>query len=181
LGCSVGLILACLLLPLSDSRALSQYWWLLLALPFLLALLHPRAVPRLLDLTTRILGRAPVDQRLPVPNSARAAGWSVVSFVALGVHIAVLVVALDGWAFSTLLLCTGGMALAVCAGVLFIPASAGLGIRDVVLKLVLAVVLTSGQALAVVVASRVLLIVVDLALAAAAAVTPRRRPSVSLL
>jgi hypothetical protein len=66
------------------------------------------------------------------------------------------------------------MALAVCAGVLFIPAVAGVGIREIVLKLVLAAVLTSPQAFAVVVMSRVLLTAVDLLLAAAAAVGHRR-------
>lgn len=178
LSCAVGLILACVLLPLSDANALSHYWWLLLALPFLLVLLHPRAVPLLLDRAFALLGRAPVGQRLPVRNSLRASAWSALSFVALGIHVAILAAAMGAAGFSTVVLCTGGMALAVCAGVLFIPAPAGAGIRDVILRLVLATALTSGQALAVVVASRVLLIVADLVLAGAAAAVGRREPAV---
>lgn len=173
LSCAVGLILACVFLPLSDARALSRYWWLLLALPFLLALLHPRAVPGLLDRTFAVLHRAPVGGRLPVRNSLRASGWSALSFLALGSHIAILVIAVDGWKWSTVLLSIGAMSLAVCAGVLFIPAPAGAGVRDFVLNLVLVAALVAGQALAVVVASRVLLIAVDMALAAAAAMTRR--------
>lgn len=175
LVCAVGLTLASVLLPLSDTRALSRYWWLLLALPFLLALLHPRAVPMVLDRSFALLRRAPLGERLDVRESVRASAWSLASFVAQGVHVAILALAVGGGGFSTVLLCTGGMALAVSAGVLFIPAPAGAGIRELVLTLVLRAVLTSGQALAVVVASRVILIAADLALAAAAALA--RRPA----
>jgi hypothetical protein len=66
------------------------------------------------------------------------------------------------------------MALAFSLGVLFIPAPAGAGIRDVVLTLTLTASLTSGQALAVVVASRVILIACDLTLASLAALARRR-------
>lgn len=176
LSCAVGLVLACVLLPFSDSHALKRYWWLLLALPLLIALLHPRAVPKVLDLAFSLLRRPPLDQRLRVRDSLRASAWSLASFVVLGLHVAILGVAIGGGA-STVLLSIGGMALAVCAGVLFIPAPAGAGVRDVVLALVLSATLTTGQALAVVVASRAILIVVDLALAGLAAAARRHARS----
>ena len=171
LSCAVGLILAAALLPISDTHALSHYWWLLLVLPFLIALLHPRALPMVLDRVFALLHRPPLDERLPVRNTVRAAGWSVGSFIFQGLHIAILALTLGGGGFSTVLLCIGGMSLAVSAGVLFIPAPAGAGVRDVILTLVLRATLSGGQALAVVVASRALLIVADLALAAIAATT----------
>ena len=176
LSCAVGLVVACVLLPFSDSHALKRYWWLLLALPLLIALLHPRAVPKVLDFAFSLLRRPPLDQRLRVRDSLRASAWSLASFVALGLHVAILGVAIGGGA-STVLLSIGGMALAVCAGVLFIPAPAGAGVRDVVLTLVLSATLTTGQALAVVVASRAILIVVDLALAGVAAAARRHARS----
>ena len=81
---------------------------------------------------------------------------------------------------SDYLLSIGAMALAVPLGVLFVPAPAGAGIRDVVLVLVLTEVLPSGKALAVVVASRIILIACDLLLAGAVvAVRPRRKTAVS--
>jgi glycosyltransferase 2 family protein len=177
LSCAVGLVIACVLLPFSDADALSRYWWLLLALPFLLALLHPRAVPLLLDRVLALIGRAPVGQRLHVRNSLRASAWSALSFVALGAHIAILGAAMGAGGFSNVVLYTGGMALAVCAGVLFIPAPAGAGIRDVLLRLVLAGSLAAGPALAVVVASRVLLIAADILLAAGAAAARHWAPA----
>ncbi|HEY2167774.1 MAG TPA: lysylphosphatidylglycerol synthase domain-containing protein [Jatrophihabitantaceae bacterium] len=173
LSCAVGLIAASVLLPLSDAHSLARYWWLLLALPFLLALMHPRAVPAVLDRAFALARRPPLGQRLPVADSVRASAWALSSFVMQGVHVAILVIAIGGGGVSTVVLCTGGMALAVSAGVLFIPAPAGAGIRDLVLAVVLRSTLTSAQALAVVVASRAILIAVDLALAGAAALSGR--------
>jgi len=173
LSCAVGLTVACFLLPFSDVRALSRYWWLLVALPFLIASLHPRAVPWMLDRAFGLVGRPPLAQRLHVRDSARASAWSLASFLTLGLHVAILALAINGGGFSTVLLCIGGMALAVTAGVLFVPAPAGAGIRDVVLTLVLSAALDSGQALAVVVASRGILLMADVTLAGAAALTRR--------
>ena len=67
------------------------------------------------------------------------------------------------------------MALAVSAGILFIPAPAGAGLRELVLVLVLKPDLGTGGALAIVVASRVLLVAADLLLAAAAFALPGDR------
>jgi uncharacterized membrane protein YbhN (UPF0104 family) len=64
--------------------------------------------------------------------------------------------------------------------VLFLPAPAGAGMREVVLGYVLVSILTSGQAIAVVIASRAILIVADLLLAGVGAVLGRVRPSVGV-
>ncbi len=175
LSCALGLVLASALLPITDTRALSHYWWLLLALPFLLAMLHPRALPLVLDRLFALLHRPPLDERLPVRDTVKAAGWLVGAFAFLGLHVAILALTLGGGGFSTLVLCTGGMSLAVSAGMLFIPAPAGAGVRDVILTLVLRATLSGGQALAVVVASRALLIGGDVALAIIAATTLKSR------
>lgn len=167
-SCTLGLIVAVILLPTANSKALSYYWWLFLALPFLLALLHPRAVPWALNRVFEMVGRPGLNEPLHVHDGVRAAGWSLASFVALGAHVAMLTMAIDGYRFSTFLLCTGGMALAITAGILFVPAPAGAGIRDAVLIIVLSVVLARGEALAVAIASRALLVLADVCLAALA-------------
>jgi glycosyltransferase 2 family protein len=91
----------------------------------------------------------------------------------------VLVVAIRGGTIGTVALCVGGMALAISAGVLFVPAPAGAGVRDVILTLVLSASLSSAQALAVVVASRVMQVGADVLLAGLSAVVragvPRRQ------
>jgi hypothetical protein len=178
MSCALGLVVACVLLPLYDAHALRKYWWALFALPFLLALLHPRALPALLDRAFALIHRPGLGERLDVRSGLRAGGWSLVSWLGLGTHLAIVCAALGHGGLSVFVLCTGGMALAVSLGVLFIPAPAGAGVRDVVLTLVLRTILSSGQALAVVIASRVVLIVCDLALAAAAGIArARTRPT----
>jgi hypothetical protein len=168
LSCSVGLLTACALLPFADAHALTRYWWVLLALPFLVALLHPRTMTALLDRIFGLLHRPPLGERLAPRATAVAGCWSLVSWLGLGLHVWILYAAAGTASWSGLLLCLGGMALAVSAGVLFIPAPAGAGLRELILVLVLKPELGTGGALAIVVASRVLLIAVDLILAAGA-------------
>ena len=72
----------------------------------------------------------------------------------------------------------GGMGLAWAAGLIFIPAPAGAGVRDAVLVATFAPLIGTTAAFAVALASRVLLLVVDvvLALAGAVAFGLRRKP-----
>jgi glycosyltransferase 2 family protein len=166
-ACTTGLIVAAVLLPASDAGALAHYWWSLLILPFLAILLYPRTIPALLDRLLAFANRPPLGERLASRNELRAGCFMTLAWLGLGAHLAVLCFALGHQSLSTFLLCMGAMALAVPLGILFIPAPAGAGIRDLVLVFVLTTLLTSGQALAIVVASRVLLITCDIILAAA--------------
>ena len=157
ISCFVGIALACALLPFYNTGALSRYWWALLALPVLLALLHPRALPALIDWGFAIFGRPPLGERLDPWSEVRACVWALGGWFAYGAQLAVLAWAVGVSGLSTYLLCTGAAALAIPAGVLFVPAPAGAGIREVVLVLVLSTILSTGQALAVVLASRAIL------------------------
>ena len=164
LNCCVGLLVGCVLLPLYNAHALAHYWWALLALPFLLVLLHPRALTALLDRVFALVHRPPLGERLPVRASLRAGAWAILSWVALGAHLAVLCAALGPGGLSTVVLCTGAMGVSVALGVLAIPVPAGAGIREAVLVLALAPILAAGPALALAVASRVILILCDVTL-----------------
>jgi hypothetical protein len=92
-----------------SAHALAHYWWVLLALPFLLALLHPRALPALLDRAFAVVGRQPLR------STVRAGMWSALSWLLLGTHFYVLCAALGHTGFSAFALSVGGMALAVSA------------------------------------------------------------------
>jgi uncharacterized membrane protein YbhN (UPF0104 family) len=177
LSCCIGLLMACLFLPFHDAHALARYWWALLALPVLVAMLHPRTVPSLLDRLFGLLHRQPLGEHVQTRSEVRAAGWSFLSWVFLGASLGVLAARLDGGSLSTFVLCLGAMALAWPLGVLFIPAPAGAGIRDVILVVILATIMTSGQALAVAIASRVIFVACDIALAGAAAIARSRARS----
>jgi hypothetical protein len=175
ISCTAGLIVAAAVLPIYDAHALEHYWWGLLALPFLLVMLHPRALPGLMDRAFALVHRPPLGERLDARHEARAFGWAFVTWIALGVHLAILTGAASHWSVSIFLLCTGGMALAVPLGILFLPAPAGAGIRDVILLLVVGSAVGSSEALAIVVASRAVLIGCDLLVAGLAAIAVRRR------
>lgn len=174
---STGLILACILLPTYNSAALHRYRLALIALPFLLALLHPRAITGILDRVLGLLRRPPLGVELRPAATVRAAGWSLLSWAGFGAHLSILAIAVGPDRLSTWVLSTGALALAIPVGVLFIPAPAGAGVRDVVLTLVLGSIVSSGVALEIALMSRVVLIACDLLLAAVAAAWPgRHRP-----
>jgi hypothetical protein len=168
INCCVGIALACALLPFYDSHAISRYWWALLVLPVLLILLHPRAMPLLLDRAFLLIGRAPALDRLDPRAELRAVAWAMLSWVALGLQLGVLAAAVAPGRPSLFILSIAATAFAIPLGVLFVPAPAGAGIREVILLLVLSTALRPGPALAVVLASRAVLIVCDLVLAAGA-------------
>jgi hypothetical protein len=165
LSMCVGLVLAATLLPFSSPATLHRFWWALAALPLLLVLVHPRSFPFLVDRVLKLFRRAPLQVRMTGAATMTALGWSTLSWVALGAHLAVLAAAISMPSLTLLALCIGGMGLAVSAGVLFLPAPAGAGMREVVLGVVLLALLTSGQVVAVVIASRVIILLADLLLA----------------
>jgi hypothetical protein len=175
ISCSIGLLVACLLLPLHAPGALAHYWWAWLPLPVLVGLLHPRAIPAVIDRAFALVHRPPLGERLDRRSEWHAMGWSLVSWAALGGQLTALITAFGRGSLSMYVLCTAAMALAIPVGVLFVPAPAGAGVREVVLFAVLATALPNGQALAVVVASRVILVLCDLTLAGAAVLVYQRR------
>jgi uncharacterized membrane protein YbhN (UPF0104 family) len=166
LSLAAGLIVAAGCLPFAGAAGLHRYWWAFACLPLLLGLLHPKSVPGLLNLIFTRLGREPMDSQLSWSTVVRATGWALLSWLFFGLHLLALVngVGVHGWHVAAASI--GGFALAVSAGILFIPAPAGAGVRDAVLIAALGAVLGSGTAVAVGLVSRVVLIVVDLMLAA---------------
>jgi uncharacterized membrane protein YbhN (UPF0104 family) len=167
ISCVVGLFVAGTTLPFYVAGALTRYWWLLVALPFLIVLLHPQSLPWLINLASRLLGRPAPQQRLRVGAELKAVGWSLASWVALGLQVGILAAKGSGKVdISIFLLGAGAMALGSTAGILAIPVPAGAGVREAVLTLMLSRAMPAGTALAVAIGSRVLLILSDVALAA---------------
>jgi len=176
LNLAVALVVAAVFLPLSTPSALHRYWWTFLLLPPLLAALHPRAIPALIDLLFRIVRREPLGQRLTGRSVVIAVLWSLATWMLLGLHLYVIIHALGARGGDSLAAAIGGAAFAVAVGIAFIPAPAGAGVRDAVLVLTLTPSVGSSNALAAALISRVLLVAADLILAAIAAVTPSGLP-----
>jgi len=165
LSLTVGLILAAALLPFSSPNALGRFWWTFLLLPPLIACLHPRALPALLDRLFCLFKREPLNERLTGRSVVTALLWGALSWVLLGLHLYVITHALGAHGAQALAASVGGMAFAVAIGVIFIPAPAGAGIRDVALVAALSGRLGATDALAAALTSRVILVLADLALA----------------
>ena len=113
-------------------------------------------------------------------RSLRASGWALVTWLGLGAHIYLLARPFGATGFAAFLAAVGGMALAVAAGILFIPAPAGAGIRDAVLVATLTPTINATNALAVALVSRAMLIGVDLLLAGLALLLPTIVPTSAL-
>jgi len=179
---AVGLGLAALLLPFAVPEAVHRFWWILFVIPVLFAVLHPRIFGGILDLVLRLVRHEPLAVRPSYRGNLHAAGWMAVSWTVLGVHVWLLVVGLGGAPIRSLPITVGGFALAFCLGVLFIPAPAGAGIRDIALGIVLGTVITSSGAVTVALVSRVMVALADFLLAGAfTGLTRARRAQISTL
>ncbi|UDY22677.1 lysylphosphatidylglycerol synthase domain-containing protein [Nocardioides sp. Kera G14] len=168
-----GIIVGALLLPWTSADGLAHYWWLLLLLPPLAVALHPRTIPALLNRGLRKLGREP----LPGPPSYVAllgsAGWMTLGWLVLGLHVAVLLSAFGAVTPARIAASIGSIALGWAAGIAFIPAPAGAGIRDGIITLTLTPLIGATEAVTVALASRGLLLLADVVLAAISAVSAR--------
>jgi glycosyltransferase 2 family protein len=167
---ATGLATGAALLPWSSEDGLGQYWWTLLFLPPLLVLLHPRTIPALLDWLFQRLGRKPLNVRATTRSMLVATALGFAVWLVMGLHVMTLVSALGPSGVVVACAAVGGMGLAWAAGLIFIPAPAGAGIRDAVLVATFAPLVGSTSAFAVALASRLLLLLVDVVLALAGAV-----------
>lgn len=164
---ATGTIVGAVLLPLSSPDGIQRYWWLLPLLPVLLLLLHPRVVMWLIDRAARLTSMEPLGARVSAPALFGAALWSTAGWVVLGWHLVLLLPAHEPVDARLVTAAVGGIALAWAAGLAFIPAPAGAGVREGVLVMTLGPLVGAPAALAAALASRVLLTFADVALAAA--------------
>lgn len=120
----------------------------------------------------RVLGkvrwgsRRLVGGERPLTSLVPAIGWSAAAWVCYGLHLWVLVVPLGLGGADGLRLAVGGFALAWVCGFLAVVVPAGVGVREAVLVGVLGASIGSGEALAVAVLSRFLIIVAEAGLLA---------------
>jgi hypothetical protein len=160
-----GIVVGALLLPWSSASGLRDYWWLvLLVLPLAIGL-HPRVLPAVLNRLLRAIGREPLVVS-PDPRSLGAAvAWALATWAAMGLHVVLLASAFSSPSITLLAASTGGMALAWAAGIAFIPAPAGAGVREGILTLTLSPLIGTTAAVTVALGSRVGLLLVDVLLA----------------
>jgi glycosyltransferase 2 family protein len=162
----VGLLIAVVTLPFVAGPM--PYRWALLITPVLLVMLHPKVLNKIIDRLLRLARQAPLEAPLTARALTRALAWAVGVWICYGLQIWILATRLGAPSGKTALIALGGFAFAWSVGFVIVFAPAGAGVRDVVLLLMLRPVLSTADAAAVVLVSRVLLTAADLLTAAAA-------------
>ena len=143
-----------------------------------LVALHPRVLNAILATGLRLARREPLEQPLRLRGVALGSGYLLACWAAFGVQAWLLVRAVGGSEAVALPLSVGAFALASTLGLLFLLAPAGAGVREAVLVLGLAPVLSAGEATTVALVSRLLVTVADGLVAGGALLVARRAAGV---
>ena len=162
-----GLLTALVTLPFFARS--TPYLWALLAVPGLLACLHPKVLNSALGRLFRLTRRPPLEQPLTARAITISLAWSFGSWIFYGLQIWLLATRLGAPRGQAALLALGGFAFAWSVGFLAVFAPAGAGVREVVLVALLGPVIGVGAGTAVALVSRALTTIGDLLAAAAAA------------
>jgi len=145
-----------------------RFGWLLLFVPVILVLLEPKVINGLIGFGLRKLKREPLERPLTRRGMLTALGWALLGWGCYGVHL--FFVAPE----TGLLFAVGAFALSWCLGILTFVVPAGAGVREAAMVAVLAPVMDAGQAIAVALCSRMVIILGDLLCAGLAGISARR-------
>jgi uncharacterized membrane protein YbhN (UPF0104 family) len=170
----IGLVMAAITLSVTSAAAAAQYWWALALAPFLLALLYPPVLGRLMNRVLALLRRPPMERRPTARGIAKAAAWTVAGWLLWGTQAWLLIRGVTGQGLGVLLVSVGAYALAWSAGTLVVVFPGGIGPRELALIAALAPVATRGPAVVVAVLSRLLMTGSDLAWGGAGLLIGRR-------
>jgi glycosyltransferase 2 family protein len=161
-----GLLIAIVTLPFAAGAL--PYRWALLITPVLLVMLYPKVLNAIIDRLLRLAKQPPLEAPLTARTLIRSLAWAAGVWVFYGLQIWILATRLGAPPGKTALIALGGFAFAWSVGFVIVFAPAGAGVRDVLLLLMLHPVLSTADAAAVVLVSRVVLTAADLLTAAAA-------------
>lgn len=170
-----GLALGFVSFALAPPGRMDGLTWIAWATPVLVALLVPPVLNRCISLAFRLLRRPPLEKAMSGRGTLVATTWALLAWVAVGLQVWVLGIGMgQDVSARSLALAVGGYALAWVVGFLVIIVPAGAGAREGVLIAILGGTLPSAAVLLLVLMSRALLTVVDLALAGVAMVLTRQ-------
>lgn len=130
---------------------------------------HERGALRWVAVVAARAGRDVGDLRMAARQGWEATGWCALVWAAFGFHVWLLARPLGAGA-ADLPLFVGGFALAFVAGIAAVPLPAGAGVREAVFVVALAPALGRPTAITVALLSRLVVVVVEVALAAASGV-----------
>jgi hypothetical protein len=165
---SLILGLAALPLVLGGHREWLNLFFLL---PVGLVCLHPKVMTWLARVLFRLLRRPAPNVSLRGQTVARSLGLVLAAYACYGGHLWLLVNSVADVDLRLLLLCAGATGLGMTAGLFAFFLPSGLGVREAVLVAALATAVTTAQATALAVSSRIMFTLADLSMAGLAALT----------
>lgn len=178
ISAAMGGLLVLLTLPGATGTPMERWGWVGWLSPLVVLVVLPAVLNRVLVTLLRVTRQAPVVDRIGGRAVVASAFWALGSWAAIGLQVYVLAVAVGAEPGVPLLrLSVGGYALAWVVGFVLVFLPAGVGAREAMLALAMAPVLGTGGILVVVLLSRVLLTVADLASAGLALAVARTLPT----
>ena len=168
-----GAVVGVACLALSATAAVRTYWYVAPVTVLGVVLLCPPVLSRLLRLAFRVTRRPATDVTVSGRAMLASAGWGFLQWFCFGLQAWLLARDLGGGKDGLLLLSVGAFALAWVVGFLVVFVPAGAGAREATLVLLLGPTLGSGNALALALMSRVLMIVGDFVVVGPAVLSAR--------
>jgi uncharacterized membrane protein YbhN (UPF0104 family) len=162
LGLSSALVTVALLYPFWRHHGRIAAWSLV-AVPFLVALMHPRVFTPLAARLLRVLKREPLGAALPFAATLGLLCYFVVSWLVAGAAAWLLAASVTAVGARELPVIVAGYAFAYVVGMAAFIFPSGLGVREAVLAATLATRLPGGVALAWAVLLRLWQTIVELA------------------
>ncbi len=141
--------------------ALADYWWALVVVAGLVALLVPSVLTRVLGFVLKVMRRSAEPPVIAGRALLVSAVWSAANWIALGVQAWLLLRVLSPGTEGLWPLATGAFALAWLVGFLVVFAPAGVGPREAALVVILAAVASRPEALALALLSRFAMTLAD--------------------
>jgi hypothetical protein len=160
---ATGLAIAAIALPFAAPGVARKYLLLLIAVvPIIAVCLAPPVLSRSLNLALRLIRQESLEHPISWRGLAVALCWTMAGWLLFGLQVWVLLadVAHDG--ARSMVLALGAYAFACSVALLLVVFPGGIGAREVLLVAALAPVLTSGPALAIALAARLVTAVCDL-------------------
>lgn len=161
IGVVSSLMLGALALPVVI-QGHSELIWLFLLLPIGLICLHPRVMTFLASMVLKLFRRPPLEHEVTFLVVGKAVGWSLLSYVAYGLHLWILVNSLVDPDLGSLILLTGAVSLGFTVGLIAFIFPSGLGVREAILIGAMTLLLTVPQATAVSLISRAMFTAADI-------------------
>jgi hypothetical protein len=175
LGLGLASVGAVVFLAAYGSPGDDRLLWLLLAVPVMLAFLHPVPFRRLSDWALRRIGRAPLDTLFDTRQVVRLASFYAAGMLPMIVGVWALVRSAAGPGSGGVFEVGLAFLLAFVISFLVFVLPSGIGIRDGILALALARHLPGEVALAVAIGLRFALIVIELVFVGLAVLVGRAR------